>query len=70
MALRPNLFVTVDRNTLYLNIDVHIIITFWRLCKCDILVNLTGKQIHLPTILVSIESIRSRLLDTRGGGAW
>ena len=45
-------------------------ITFWWLCKCDILVDLTSKQIHLPAILVSKVSVRSRLLDTCGGGAW
>ena len=44
--------------------------TFLRLCECNIRGNLTGKHIHLAAILVSIEAIRSRLLDTREGGAW
>ena len=44
--------------------------TFWWLCKCDILVDLTGKQIHLPAILVSKVSTRSSQLDTCWQGAW
>ena len=44
--------------------------TLRRLCKRDILVNLTCKQIHLLAKLISKVPIRSRLLDTCGGGAW
>ena len=43
--------------------------TFWRLCKPNILVNLTDKRIQQATIFIPKVSIRCRLLEAGERGA-